>query len=330
MQPKRRAAPLVGIATLAVLALAAAQPQAAQAQFSITPTFDSTITSDPNAATIEATINSAISVYAADFTNPINVNIDFKEMSSGLGGSSTYYTTVSYTDYRNSLITTKAGSGDTAFLAYVPAGANNPVNGSSSVNVTTANARALGLSNYTPQFDCTISLNTSIINISRTGTQNGSHYDLQAVASHEIDESLGIGSSVGLTGSNVPIRGLDLYRYASPGVYSFTTNTSATPYLSVDGGNSAVLDQYGNPIYFNQTGGGADYNDWAGSSHPRVQDAFGTPGAQPNLGPGELTALQDLGYNLAVAPEPSAWATLALGSLFAMGLMLKAKKRSDA
>jgi hypothetical protein len=51
----------------------------------IIPTFDATITNDVNASTIENTINSAIQLYQARFSNPITVSIQFKEIStSGL------------------------------------------------------------------------------------------------------------------------------------------------------------------------------------------------------------------------------------------------------
>ncbi len=59
-------------------------------------TFDSSITSDPNAANIENTINQAIQVYEKLFTNNITVTINFKEMSSGLGSSNFYYYNISY------------------------------------------------------------------------------------------------------------------------------------------------------------------------------------------------------------------------------------------
>src|SRR5262249_22081459 len=50
----------------------------------INPTFDSSITSDPNAATIMNTINAAIAVYEANFRDQITVNITFKEKTTGL------------------------------------------------------------------------------------------------------------------------------------------------------------------------------------------------------------------------------------------------------
>src|SRR5689334_10547560 len=51
----------------------------------ITPTFDSSITSDANATSIINAINSAIDFYYYAYSDPINVTIKFKEMSSGLG-----------------------------------------------------------------------------------------------------------------------------------------------------------------------------------------------------------------------------------------------------
>ena len=60
----------------------------AWANMVITPTFASNIMSDPNAATIEGTINAAIAVYESNFTDPITVHITFQE-GGGLGSSST-------------------------------------------------------------------------------------------------------------------------------------------------------------------------------------------------------------------------------------------------
>ena len=53
----------------------------------IVPTFDVSITSDPQAATIENTIKAAMAVYPRTFTNPVTVNILFKEQTTGLGNT---------------------------------------------------------------------------------------------------------------------------------------------------------------------------------------------------------------------------------------------------
>jgi hypothetical protein len=131
---------------------------------------------------------------------------------------------------------------------------------------------------------------------------NGSNFGLQAVANHEIDESLGIGgagSTVGNTSSfflNNP-GDLDIYRYTAAGARTYTT-AGDDAFFSINGGTTDL-------IQFNQAGGGSDFGDWHTSGTPRVQDAFGTPGANPALGPDEITAFNVIGYQeLAAVPAP--------------------------
>src|SRR5581483_10908392 len=71
----------------------------ANANLVINPVFQSSITSDSNAATIESTINAAISNVEGDIANSVTVIIDFGEVNSGLGQSSTYQYDISYTGY---------------------------------------------------------------------------------------------------------------------------------------------------------------------------------------------------------------------------------------
>src|SRR5207248_6835854 len=58
----------------------------ARANLTIVPTFDSSITSDPNAAAIEAGINAAIGRVESHILNPLTVNITFQEGNPGGGG----------------------------------------------------------------------------------------------------------------------------------------------------------------------------------------------------------------------------------------------------
>ena len=319
----------LALAVPVLLGLSAAQ---AHAGLVITPTFDSSITSRTDASTIEGTINSAISVYETDFTNPVNVSILFAaDESVGLGQSSTYVGTVDYTDYRTNLFTTKThGTDNTTFENYIPA--TNPVNTSTQVSDTLAGLRALGFSGYVVspgQYDSTISLKTSLMNLSTTGMQDPNKYSLFSVASHEIDEVLGFGSALNNLNNGDPtptgaIGTLDLFRYSAPGVRSFTTDVNASAYLSVDGGTT-------NLVNFNQTQGG-DFHDFASSpGTPRVQDAFGTPGSSPTLGIAEFTALEDIGYNRSnstVAPEPSQLAAPAFIAFGMLGLILRRKRNA--
>ncbi|HLK69200.1 MAG TPA: NF038122 family metalloprotease [Bryobacteraceae bacterium] len=281
----------------------------AKANIVIVPTFDSSITGDANALLIETTINQALNFYETNITTPITVHITYAEMGSGLGQSDTFFDTVSYSQYLSALQAHSSGNAvDTSALGTLPAGPNDPVDGTTNVDVTTANLRALGFS-ASAATDSTISVNTAITNYAGKPF-NGGFYSLLAVIEHETDEALGLGSNLD-TGSNTgSIRPEDLFRYSAPGTRSYTIDSGATSYFSVDGGVTNLAG-------FNQTGppGGADYGDWASSGTPRVQDAFGTPGAFPVFGP-EQAALDAIGYNFASldTPEPSSW-LLMLGGI---------------
>jgi hypothetical protein len=143
------------------------------------------------------------------------------------------------------------------------------------------------------------------MNLSRAGQQNSSKYNLMAVVSHEINEVLGLGSALPNPPSGT-IFPEDLFRYNSNGVRTFTTN-GENAYFSIDGTNDLAR--------FNQNSGG-DYGDWwsTGALTPQVQDAFGTSGAQPNLGV-EATGLDVIGYD--DAPEPGTVILLGTGLVIA-------------
>src|ERR1035438_336067 len=192
----------------------------------ITPTFESSITSDSNAAAIEATINAAIGFYTSTFTtataSPINVTIDFQEMSTGLGQSSTTLYKVSYQSFINALTGASSGDAtDTTALAGLPTGTTNPVTGSTSINAKTAELRALGFTGVPPGggFDGTIGLATSITTPGSPGSTLG--YSLLAVTEHEIDEVLGLGSDASGTGFFADPAPEDLFRYSGAGVRSY-------------------------------------------------------------------------------------------------------------
>ena len=268
----------------------------------IVPTWDSSITSDSNAATIESTINTAIQFYEASFSDPVTVNIYFEEMSTaGLEGHSNWwYYDLSYAQFRAALQSDASTTNDTLALAHLPGGSANPVTGSGYVRVKTANLRALGFTGYTSGLaggvDGIIGLHTSQMNLSRASI-DPNKYDLMATAEHEMDEVLGLCS--GLDSSSSDPFPEDLFRYTTSGSRTYTTGGD-NAYFSLDG----VTDL----ARFNQnTDGysGGDYGDWwsSGARVPQVQDAAITPGATPNPKV-ELTALDVIGYHLVPAPVP--------------------------
>ena len=131
------------------------------------------------------------------------------------------------------------------------------------------------------------------MNLSRASI-DPTKYDLLAITEHEINEVLGLGSDLPDTSDPFP---QDLFRYGAAGGRSFTTNGD-NAWFSLDGTNLLVQ--------FNQDARG-DYGDWwsnPGSSFaPRVQNAFATRGATPDMGV-ELIALDVQGYDLLPPPQP--------------------------
>jgi hypothetical protein len=272
-------------------------PQAVSAGLHINPTFDVSITSDPNAAAIEAAINAAIANIESQFSDPISVNITFKR-AAGLGSSSTFFATASYAAFLAALKGDAKTSDDATAVGLLPNVATNPVNGTTTINVKTANLRAVGMNVNPPpgQPDGTIGLNTTLTSPGSPGTTG--MFSLIAVAEHEIDEVLGLGSSL----PSVPAGTIfpqDLYRYSAVNTRSFTTANSLA-FFSINGNTSLAQ-------FDNQNDGG-DFGDWQSNPlppgvQPKVQDAFAAPGAGPALSV-ELNALDVIGYDR-VPPTPT-------------------------
>jgi hypothetical protein len=270
----------------------------------ITPTYAANINADANATTIKNTIQSAINEYQSRFSDPVAVNITFQE-GGGLGSSSTAILQVSYSSLRAAMVADATSSEDATALAHLLVQAASPVDGNNSMWVSTANARALGLA-AAVAVDGTITLNTSIMNLSRPMTDL-TKFDLKSVAMHEIDEVLGMGSGLNLPAAFPRLsRPQDLFRYDGAGARSYVasaTDASATSFFSIDGTTHLAR--------FSQDSGG-DYGDWfsTGAHAPQVQDAFALQGNAPDLGV-EVTGLDVQGYTL--VPEPAGVVTALLG-----------------
>jgi hypothetical protein len=281
-----------------------------RANMVIVPVWDSSITTNAAYSMITNTIMQAIAVYEGCFSNNITIYINFQsDTNVALGESDYSYYFVSYPYYRSHLVAGASTLYDTNALAHLPNTTTNPVNGNVTNYVNLPLGRALGMtqdgfghsinwSTSASNPDGTVYLNTSIMNLSRPPT-NPDNYDLQAVASHEIDEVLGIGSALSGLNNGDPaptgaIPPYDMFRYDQNGHRSFNTATNTLAYFSLDGVTKWVQ--------FNQYEYG-DFNDWNswpyGAATPRVQDAFSTAGATPNLDV-ELIALDVIGYNLVV------------------------------
>jgi hypothetical protein len=146
-------------------------------------------------------------------------------------------------------------------------------------------------------------------------------FDFLAEAEHEIDQALGIGSTLTCIPSithtcsgllpNI-VEPLDLFRYDMTStkllpVRSFTLNTSARAFFSIDGdvvaGIPGIPGAPGTTPEFNNQDVTADFHDWVTGTG--VQDAVGPSGRIANLGPNEIRALDVIGYDLVGATPPA-------------------------
>ncbi|HEX4631704.1 MAG TPA: NF038122 family metalloprotease [Chthoniobacterales bacterium] len=251
----------------------------------INPTFDSSITSDPNATAIEATITHAIAVYESLFSDPITVEIRFRYSTTRPNGTAipSNFVAVSnyvvysplWSNYINSLQADAKTSVDTTANASLP---SSPL--SANVVVSSANGRAIGRNNPPAMFedgsvavggpyDGIVTLNASAP-YSFVRPENSGSFDAQRGLEHEMDEVLGLGSYLDSTGSN--LRPQDLFSWSGGGVRN--TSTSGNRYFSIDEGSTVI-------VFFNQLAG-YDHGDWRSASCPQafpyVQNALGCPG----------------------------------------------------
>jgi len=251
----------------------------------INPTFDSSITTKANAATIEAMINRAISIYESLFSDPITVKILFRYSttapngspfpSGALSESNWVYYTVPWNTYIHALVADAITGYDTTANTSLPTTAL-----STNIRPSSANGRSVSLNTPPAMFangtvgsggpyDGIVSLN-SAAPLQLTRPASASNYDAQRQTEHEIDEVLGLGSRLSIGGSD--LRPQDLFSWSSAGVRNLTV--SGTRYFSINGGTTNIVN-------FNQTAPG-DYGDWLSTAcpqaHPYVQNAFSCPG----------------------------------------------------
>ena len=116
----------------------------------IHPTFDSSITGNPNAAAIQAMINRAIAIYESLFSDPITIQIRFRYATTAPDGSplpqglvsqsDTGFTSLPWNTYISALRADARTSNDNVANASLPGTAL-----STNIRPSSANGRAVGL-----------------------------------------------------------------------------------------------------------------------------------------------------------------------------------------
>src|SRR5207249_9992224 len=132
-----------------------------------------------------------------------------------------------------------------------------------------------------------------------TRPPSSSNFDAQRSFEHEMDEVIGLGSHLNITGND--LRPQDLFSWSFTGQRN--TSSSGTRYFSIDGGVTNIVN-------FNQDPQG-DFGDWLSEdcpqSHPYVQNAFVCTGQSSDVAATspEGINLDVIGYDLVNTSAPT-------------------------
>lgn len=283
----------------------------------INVTYDNDPNIAPPPAGFEATVQYAVDVLDATFTNDVMMNVvigwnmfdGHHLIGTGEDGINLYTPlTYSYSDIRSALIAHATSPAQQAAFATLPS--VDPTGGGL-YELPSAEAKALGLTipDGTPTTDSWVGVNP-LTNWSYDPTHapGPGQVDLVALIEHEITESMGRNSYLGTVSpdSKLSVYGIeDLFRYSAANTPQLTPGApDSTGYFSVDNGvhplgvwnndpNAGDLGDWNvDPTYQGPGPGGEDSFDNAGDFH-----VF-----QP-LTQTDLTLMQILGWDLANPPN---------------------------
>ncbi|HEX4366140.1 MAG TPA: NF038122 family metalloprotease [Rhodopila sp.] len=263
--------------------------------------YDSGITI-PQETQVENAFNTVAQQFENAITNPITVNV---QVSVGTIDGTTVALPTNPSgsfDQTVEMGTTAAASFTATEAALAGTGATLPATtpaGSATFYMPQAEFKALGLSPASYQtlnaLDGYIGFSSNLAQFSFSGTPTGGRISFQAAAEHEIEEVLGRISSLndgGVT-SGFEALPLDLFRYSSPGVNSYSENGAA--YASTNGGVTDLGT-------FETADADADRSDWftpTVNTSTDAQNSRYSQNVQEGLSISDEDLLKGLGYTIA-------------------------------
>ena len=270
-------------------------------------TYDSSVTSQTNAADIEAGVAAAAQTFEDLYTNVATINISVYWGATGpfAGGTVSLGQSMfnliqppppfGYSDVVAALTAARASDADTNSVASLPA--TDPTGGEWWLPYP--EARVLGFVDPDdPTEDGEITFATDVsFAFDPNNRAVAGKYDFIAVAQHEISEVMGR-CTLNLDGNFVPY---DLFRFTNNDVRCLDPNATNV-YFSVDNGATALKFFYTNVNF-------GDIQDWVSGTTPDAFDAFSRSGRLNPLSTADITAMDVLGYNGAPLLAPRLVAT---------------------
>jgi hypothetical protein len=275
----------------------------------ITPTFTFGFNTSfgVNAAAAQAAWINAASVFSANFTDNIHVNITVNGVAgtSVFGQSSTFLNSTTYANMRLLMFADSKTPDDAISLALGGSLAvADPTAGAGTFWLSRAQGKAAGLIPDDLSNDGTTTFGAGNP-FTFSGPIAAGTFDFQAVCAHEISEVMGrLGISGGTIGAFANSFSLiDSFSFTGPAARGMTPGPGEN--FSVDNGTTLLK------LFNNAAANGLDTRDWAPASNDAFNQ-FANSGVSNPVSTVDLRVMDVIGYDR-VVPEPGTGSLVVLG-----------------
>lgn len=297
--------------------------------------------------------------WSSVLNNNVTVNIDIGFSSSlpsnVLADTSDTMMSTSYSAFKTALTADQTSANDATAVSHLQSGSslsllinytsNNPngsgsatpylnsgiANNTTTINMTNANAKAVGLlSGTNSAVDASIIFNSTFnYTFNQSNGIAANTYDFMGIAEHEIGHALGFISGVDILDTNSPnpssrffpscaftyVSPLDLFRFstlsASYGNVIDWTADTRLKFFSIDGGQTALLN--GQFSTGEVHGDGYQASHWKDNLGLGIMDPTTAAGELTQISSLDLAAMDVIGWDLETVPEPSTMLLLGAG-----------------